>query len=118
MSGSRSAFESRRPLRDELRACEPDRRSCSLPASAIALGERPMSIGPRNRTARGLWLLTSGHTSARDRSRVEHELALRPECSAQVRMPPTARPAPRGERRGLLVLTAGPVLCFYGRYPT
>jgi hypothetical protein len=26
-----------------------------------------------------------------------------------VRMPPTAFPAPRGERRGLLVLTAGPV---------
>ena len=36
-------------------------------------------------------------------------LALRPESSAQARMPPTARSAPRGERRGLLVLTAGPV---------
>ena len=32
-------------------------------------------------------------------------------------MPPTARPAPRGERRGTLVLTAGPVPYFYGRYP-
>jgi len=49
---------------------------------------------------------------------VSRELALRPECSAQARMPPTARPAPRGERRGVLVLTAGPVLCFYGCQPT
>ena len=55
--------------------------------------------------------------TARDRSTVEHELALRPGCSAQARMPPTARPAPRGERRGPLVLTAGPVPYFYGRYP-
>jgi hypothetical protein len=33
-------------------------------------------------------------------------------------MPPTARPALRGVRRGLLVLTAGPVPYFYRRYPT
>jgi hypothetical protein len=53
-------------------------------------------------------------------------LALRPECSAQARMPPTARSAPRGARRGLLVLTAGPVAYFStgvthhpgGRVPT
>jgi hypothetical protein len=51
--------------------------------------------------------LTSAHTDARDRSTVEHELALRPEFSARARMPPTARPAPRGERPRLLVLTAG-----------
>ena len=37
------------------------------------------------------------------------ELALRPGFSAQARKPPTARPAPRGERRVSLVLTAGPV---------
>jgi hypothetical protein len=44
-------------------------------------------------------------------------LALRPGFSARARMPPTARFAPRGARRGLLVLTAGPVPYFYGRYP-
>ena len=54
----------------------------------------------------------------RDRSRVEHELALRPEFPPQARMPPTARSAPRGVRRGLLVLTAGLVQYFYRRYPT
>src|SRR5215211_2725470 len=32
-------------------------------------------------------------------------------------MPPTARPAPRGARRGSLVLTAGPVLHFYDANP-
>jgi hypothetical protein len=47
-----------------------------------------------------------------------HELALRPGFSAQARMPPTALPAPRGVRRGLLVLTAGPVPYFFGRHPT
>jgi hypothetical protein len=34
-------------------------------------------------------------------------LALRPEFSAQARMPATARCVPRGGRRGVLVLTAG-----------
>src|SRR5207248_11783318 len=58
------------------------------------------------------------HVNARDRSRVGGQLALRPGFSAQARMPPTALRAPRGERRGLLVLTAGPVPYFYGRYPT
>ena len=53
-----------------------------------------------------------------NRSRVVNELALRPGFSAQARMPPTAPPAPRGERRGLLVLTAGSVPYFYRRYPT
>jgi uncharacterized protein YjbI with pentapeptide repeats len=50
-----------------------------------------------------------GAHNARDRSTVGGQLALRPEFSARVRMPPTARSAPRGGRRGLLVLTAGPV---------
>ena len=50
-------------------------------------------------------------------STVKRELALRPGFSALARMPPTARFALRGERRGLLVLTAGPVPCFYGRTP-
>jgi hypothetical protein len=45
-------------------------------------------------------------------------LALRPEFSAQARMPPTALLAPRGVRRGLLVLTAGLVHYSYRRYPT
>jgi len=39
-------------------------------------------------------------TSGRERSRVVGVLALRPEHSAQVRMPPTAPRAPRGERPG------------------
>ena len=76
-------------------------------------------------TADGLW--ARAHLGSydcahkhrdRDRSRVEHELALRPESSAQTRMPPTARGAPRGERPGPLVLTAGPVSYLYGRHPT
>jgi hypothetical protein len=33
-------------------------------------------------------------------------------------MPPTAQFALRGERLGLQVLTAGPVRCFHGLYPT
>jgi len=39
-------------------------------------------------------------TSGRERSRVVGVLALRPERSAQVRMPPTAPRASRGERPG------------------
>jgi hypothetical protein len=39
-------------------------------------------------------------TSGRDRSSVGGLLALRPERSAQVRMPPTAQYAPQGERPG------------------
>ena len=39
-------------------------------------------------------------TSGPERSSVGGLLALRPERLAQVRMPPTAQPAPRGERRG------------------
>jgi hypothetical protein len=47
----------------------------------------------------------------------QRRLALRPERSAQVRMPPTARSAPRGGRPGLLVLPAGPVLYPYDGTP-
>ena len=68
----------------------------------------------RARANFGFWF----HINARNRSSVIDELALRPEFSAQVRMPPTARSAPRGVWRGLLVLTAGLVPYFYGRYPT
>lgn len=57
------------------------------------------------------------HVNARDRSRVGGQLALRPGFSAQARMPPTALRAPRGERRGLLVLTAGPVRTSTGVTP-
>ena len=56
--------------------------------------------------------------NARDRSRVGRELALRPGFSTPSPVPPTARSAPRGVRRGLLVLTAGLVQYFYRRYPT
>jgi hypothetical protein len=62
-------------------------------------------------------LVRSVHMNARDRSTVDSELALRPGFSTQTRMPPTARSAPRGGRRGLLVLTAGPVP-YFRRYPT
>ena len=57
------------------------------------------------------------HVNARDRSRVGGQLALRPGFSALARMPPTALRAPRGERRGLLVLTAGPVRTSTGVTP-
>jgi hypothetical protein len=58
------------------------------------------------------------YINARNRSSVIDELALRPEFSAQVRMPLTVLLAPRGVWRGLLVLTAGLVQYFYGRYLT
>ena len=69
--------------------------------------------GPARTYFRGLV-----HVNARDRSRVGRELALRPGFSTEAWMPPTARSAPRGVRRGLLVLTAGLVPYFYWRYPT
>ena len=63
-------------------------------------------------------LFLSAHANGPNRSTVGGELALRPGFSPQARLPPTACSASRGGRRGLLVLTAGPVPCFYGRYPT
>ena len=54
-------------------------------------------------------LLRSGSHNARNRSSVESRAGPAARILAQARMPPTARSAPRGERRGLLVLTAGPV---------
>jgi hypothetical protein len=62
-------------------------------------------------------LFAVGYASAANGSTVVGELALRPEFSPQARMPPTARCASRGERRGLLVLTAGPVSCSAGGTP-
>ena len=62
-------------------------------------------------------LLRSGHISGRDRSTVEHELALRPGHSPQIRMPPTAVVALRGAEHGLLVLTAGLVSYVLGVIP-
>ena len=85
-----------------------------LAAAPAAGGKWPMPA-PADERDQTFWGVV--RITARDRSTVEHELALRPGCSAQARMPPTARPAPRGERRGSLVLTAGPVPYFYGRYP-
>jgi hypothetical protein len=58
------------------------------------------------------------YINAGNRSSVTDELALRPELSAQVWMPPTVLLAPRGVWRGLLVLTAGLGPYFYGRCPT
>ena len=69
----------------------------------------------RGRDRANFWGLV--HINARIRSSVVDELALRPEFSAQVRMPPTVRLAPRGVWRGLLVLTAGLVPYFHGRVP-
>jgi hypothetical protein len=79
--------------------------------------DRRISGSPRPRTSSNK-LFRRGSHNARNRSRVERELALRPRFSPQARMPPTALPAPRGARRGLLVLTAGPARYSYGRYPT
>ena len=59
-----------------------------------------MSPGARNRMAREDFLGSASTQAPRDRSTVEHELALRPGFCTRVRMPPTARSAPRGGRRG------------------
>jgi hypothetical protein len=58
------------------------------------------------------------HISARDRSRVGRELALRPESRLKPGCHRRRESAPRGVWRGLLVLTAGLVQYFYGRYLT
>jgi hypothetical protein len=91
--------------------------SWSYAAATASVGEHPMSVRSRNRIARGLWVLMAARTSVRDRSSVGRELALRPECSAQARMPPTARPAPRGERRGVTGFDCGAGALFYGVTP-
>jgi hypothetical protein len=61
----------------------------------------------------------SAPTNAHNRSRVAHRAGP----AARILSPSPdatdgANPAPRGGRRGLLVLTAGPVRYFYGRCPT
>src|ERR1700674_5211396 len=89
------------------------------------LSRRASSVGGRARslaTNQPMPAPTDGfevaHTSVRNRSRVEHELALRPERSAQ--SPDAADGAPCATRRGAGVtgLTAGPVPYFYGRHAT
>ena len=71
-----------------------------------------------HRRGRAAWFMAIatkfgiGSHNRLDRSTVGKWLALRPEFSAQALMPPTALLAPRGGRRGLLVLTAGPVQDF------
>ena len=75
------------------------------------------SADPRARGRARANYLALVHVNARDRSRVGRQLALRPGFSALARMPPTALRAPRGERRGLLVLTAGPVRSSTGVTP-
>jgi hypothetical protein len=79
-------------------------------------GEESADAGARGRDRANFLGLV--YINARIRSSVVDELALRPEFSAQVRMPPTVLFAPRGVWRGLLVLTAGLVRYFDGRYPT
>ena len=51
-------------------------------------------------------------------STVEHELALRPGFSAPSPNATDGAICASGREARLLVLTAGPVPCFYGRYPT
>jgi hypothetical protein len=55
-------------------------------------------------------------SSARVRSTVGSALALRPGCSAQTRLPPTAHLRHAGVKSGVLVLTAGPVSYLYRRH--
>ena len=81
-----------------------------------AVGGEPADARAVDRDRANFWGLV--HINARNRSSVIDELALPPEFSAQVRMPPTVLVAPRGVWRGLLVLAAGLVPYFYGRYPT
>jgi hypothetical protein len=77
-----------------------------IPRRARSVGDGPgrwrgISRCRRRRTARtDFW----GASTQRPKwSTVERELALRPGFSALARMPPTARFALRGERRGLLI---------------
>src|SRR5205085_6206068 len=96
-------------------------RSRSMIRGSTLLGDEPgrwqrVSWSPRPWTSPSK-LFGVVHVNARDRSRVGGQLALRPGFSALARMPPTALRAPRGERRGLLVLTAGPVRTSTGVTP-
>jgi hypothetical protein len=83
--------------------------------SGLAAGGE--SADARRRSPSG-FIFGFARVNARMGSTVVSELALRPGFSPQARMPPTARFASRGARRGLLVLTAGPVVSLHGRYPT
>jgi hypothetical protein len=91
-------------------------RRASSVGDEPAGGEESADARARGRDRANFWGLV--YINARTRSSVVDELALRPEFSAQVRMPPTALLAPRGVWRGLPVLTAGLVPYFYRRYPT
>jgi hypothetical protein len=115
----------RRRRRPEKQSCRHAISSCRVLAQRVLAAsswetnpatDRRISRSPRPRTSSNK-LFCRGSHNARNRSRVEQELALRPRFSPQARMPPTALRAPRGERRGLLVLTAGPARYSYGRTP-
>ena len=94
------------------RRARPGRSSTARPGICGRVGQ------PRDRCCgRFRQLLRSGYAIAAIGSTVVGELALRPGFSPQARMPPTARCASRGERCGLLVLTAGPVSCSTGVTP-
>jgi hypothetical protein len=99
---------------------------CSFAAKAEA--KRLRAFGLRNRRCQ-VRILTGAslqvprrltlrcRTAARNETTVKGGWPCGRNAQLQVRMPPTARPAPRGERRGLLVLPAGPVLCPYDVTP-
>lgn len=89
------------PARRRARLCAGRQRAWCSPRDIAASQPNP-DLG-----SRGLRLLAFAPTDACDRSSVDHELALRPGFSAQTRMPPTVRPAPRGERPGLLGFACG-----------
>ena len=76
--------------------------------------EQAVSRCPRTRSM----ALRSAHAGPPSGSTVGRRLALRPEFSAQAQMPPTALRCARGERRGLLVLTAVPVASRWQALPS
>src|ERR1700727_3999733 len=94
-------------------------RAASLGSSHAVVCGCPRTRGVRVRESKRISYghSASAHISARERSTVADELALRPGHSPQLRMPPSALLVPRGAERGLLVLTAGLVLDVLGVMP-
>ena len=78
--------------------------NCATPRSKVTIS-RPIAEAHR--------VTLSRRTAAGNGTRVRDGWPCGQNAQPQVRVPPTARPAPRGGRRGLLVLPAGPVLAPY-----